>query len=257
MKINPNSKNYTEKAILDFLNQLRDAKSLIDPKISDWWLNYLSMQEERYYDTFLFIQNTPKNTEILEVGCIPCQFHTLLKCFGYNIQGIDIAPERLKLFIEKYRLNIQKVDIENERFPFNDDSFGLILFNEVIEHLRLNPFNALKEIHRVLRRGGSLLLSTPNITYVHRLNFFLSCRSYQGNPIKIFEKVKNLGHIGHYRIYTFLELNEMLTYVGFKVNSVFYKGKPNIQNLRDRIILSLAPRKKLKKKTLYVEAIKI
>lgn len=252
MELHLKSESTIRKTAKTFLRNLKDDIDTINPKLSDWWLNYLLAQEERYLNNFKSLAQFPKNISILEIGSIPGHFHALLKYLGYKIIGVDIAPERIQPFIKKYSMKIEKIDIEKEILPFPEDSFDLILFNEVIEHLRLNPFKALREIFRVMKPEGTLFLSTPNITFLHRVNFFLHGKSFLGNPVKIFQKVENLGHIGHYRIYTLSELKEMLNHVGFKINSVFYRGRPNIHTLKDKLILKLSPKRRFKKKTLYI-----
>ena len=46
--------------------------------------------------------------------------------------------------------------------PVPDDSYDLVLFNEVFEHLRLDLVFTMTEVRRVLKNDGTLLLSTPN-----------------------------------------------------------------------------------------------
>jgi SAM-dependent methyltransferase len=58
---------------------------------------------------------------------------------------------------------VQTGDIEAE-LPYADDSAGVVILAEVIEHL-IRPWDLLARIHRIVRPGGVLLLSFPN--YVH------------------------------------------------------------------------------------------
>lgn len=62
----------------------------------------------------------------------------------------------------------------NERLPFAAASFDLVYSIEVFEHLH-RPYDVLKECHRVLKPGGFLVVSTPNILHLQsRLRFLLT-----------------------------------------------------------------------------------
>lgn len=55
------------------------------------------------------------------------------------------------------------VDLESTPLPVEDGAYDLVLCCEVLEHLDVDPMFMLAEINRVLRPGGRLLLSTPNV----------------------------------------------------------------------------------------------
>jgi len=94
---------------------------------------------------------------ILDVGCFPYHIGTALELQGHEVFGISSPHEPVK------RRNVAILNAESEEFPFCDESFDLVLFNEVIEHLPQSPIPALKEIHRVTRKRGCLMITTPNI----------------------------------------------------------------------------------------------
>ena len=64
---------------------------------------------------------------------------------------------------------LQSVDLKdadivadlNEPWPFADDSVGVIVANDILEHLK-SPIHVMKEAHRVLCHGGLFLTSTPS-----------------------------------------------------------------------------------------------
>jgi SAM-dependent methyltransferase len=59
-------------------------------------------------------------------------------------------------------VKVKVADLNNEGLPFPDASFDLITCTEVIEHLE-HYRSTLREMYRVLKPGGTLVLSTPNI----------------------------------------------------------------------------------------------
>jgi len=56
---------------------------------------------------------------------------------------------------------IPVVQADGEALPFRDGTFHWVFLTEVLEHL-LDPAQAFREVQRVLRPGGSLLVSVPN-----------------------------------------------------------------------------------------------
>jgi SAM-dependent methyltransferase len=82
-------------------------------------------------------------------------------------------------------LNFKKKKIDlNDKFgeQFEEGSFDLVIALEIVEHIE-NPWNFLREIRRLLRKGGLLVLSTPNIdSKLDRLTYLLYGHSfYFGN----------------------------------------------------------------------------
>jgi SAM-dependent methyltransferase len=68
-------------------------------------------------------------------------------------------------------LSIERGDL-NGRIPYEDETFDYVCFLEAIEHTE-NPYNAVRELARVLRPGGRLILSTPNYLNIERRLKFL------------------------------------------------------------------------------------
>ena len=58
-------------------------------------------------------------------------------------------------------------NLATQPIPYEDDYFHLIIFTEVLEHLVVPPSVVLKEVRRVLRPGGKLVLSVPNAAALH------------------------------------------------------------------------------------------
>jgi SAM-dependent methyltransferase len=54
------------------------------------------------------------------------------------------------------------VDLNQDPLPFPDEHFDGITFLAVLEHV-FDPYTVIREIHRVLRPGGELVLAVPNV----------------------------------------------------------------------------------------------
>ena len=108
--------------------------------------------------------------------------------------------------------------------PFEDESFDVVIFGEVIEHL-VDPDAALQHVSRVLARGGKLIVTTPNLaSWFNRLLLLVgvqpiftetSCHVNLGRRIPALGQWKST--VGHLKIFTLDALCEMLTANGFRV----------------------------------------
>ncbi len=64
---------------------------------------------------------------------------------------------------EPFECDIDLFDAEKDRFPYADEYFDTVLCGELIEHLFEDPMHMMSEINRILKPGGHLVLTTPNI----------------------------------------------------------------------------------------------
>jgi hypothetical protein len=102
-------------------------------------------------------------------------------------------------------------NVEVDPFPYSDGSFDLVLCCEILEHLPSDPVRMLAEIHRVLRPGGALLLTTPNAVRAENVE-----RIVRGD--NVYEHLSGYGAYGrHNREYTLEELAALLGALGFVV----------------------------------------
>lgn len=113
---------------------------------------------------------------LLELGANPYFTTLLLKRFHKyeltlaNFLGTDpsIPPRGAQTihserYGETHTFEYDHFNIESDRFPYPDGSFDAVLLCEILEHLTADPTWVLSEIHRVLRPGGHVLITTPNM----------------------------------------------------------------------------------------------
>jgi len=112
-------------------------------------------------------------------------------------------------------LDYQHFNIETSRFPFDSASFDMVLFCEIIEHLLMDPAGVLREIRRVLKPGGHLILTTPNVARLENVARLLSGSN-------VYDPYSGYGPYGrHNREYNMHELSLLLSATGFRVERMF------------------------------------
>lgn len=89
---------------------------------------------------------------VLDVGCGQKPYRMLVPASEYL--GVDIDSEVTR------RLGIADLFYDGHKLPFADATFDAVLCSQVLEHV-FTPDEFLREIRRVLRPGGVLLLATP------------------------------------------------------------------------------------------------
>lgn len=108
---------------------------------------------------------------ILEMGAY-LQITPLLKSrLGYGeVRGCYWGPSggsAVKQAVsdsgERFECEVDLFDAASDPFPYPDGHFATVLCCEVLEHLARDPMHMMAEIHRVLREGGHLVLTTPNL----------------------------------------------------------------------------------------------
>ncbi len=198
----------------------------IDDETSEWSRSYLRSASDRYRTDLDTVERLHKGGEILEVGSLPCHLTYLLASMGHIVVGLDVAPERARHFISSNDLNVVKANVETEELPFENDRFDLVLFNELFEHLRIDPLATLEELFRVTRPGGTLVLSTPNLYAAPRTLRYLRGQGFN-DPVAAYKKLRKLGHPGHVRLYSSAEVQRFLVEAGFTCREVsFFTPRP-------------------------------
>jgi ubiquinone/menaquinone biosynthesis C-methylase UbiE len=93
----------------------------------------------------------------LDLGCGNGIYFEILKTQSKNIYGIDVSEQSVILCSKKGYRDVKLADATT--LPFPDKYFDFVFTSEVLEHVENHTF-MLSEIHRVLKPGGILLLTT-------------------------------------------------------------------------------------------------
>ena len=100
---------------------------------------------------------------LLDVGCARGAVAAALSTRFEEVHGVDEDDEMLAEAAGR-GLKTRHVDLNVEPLPYDEATFDAALCLELIEHL-VDPRPLLREIARVLRPGGRVYLSTPNIRF--------------------------------------------------------------------------------------------
>ena len=112
-------------------------------------------------------RHVKKCNRLLDVGCGDGVLSFFLKGKVLRIYGIDKSEGDLKI-AKKRGVFTKKIDLERENLPYQDSFFDFVTCLDVIEHIK-DPHGLVKEIYRVLKNGGRLIISTPNIRFSDHL----------------------------------------------------------------------------------------
>ena len=93
---------------------------------------------------------------------------SLANYFGYENNGEftqTVSYKDLDQSKKNEDLKYMHFNVEKDEFPYKEGVFDLVIFAEIIEHLLNDPCSVLREIKRVLKPGGTLILTTPMLLY--------------------------------------------------------------------------------------------
>jgi len=142
-----------------------------------------------------------RRPSVLDIGCATGALLAHLRERKWRVTGVEISP--CAQYAQKERgLDVRTVPLEESNFP--QCSFDAVLASHLIEHLN-DPMSFLKEAHRVLKDGGSIFITTPNIN---------------GFQARIFKGGWRSAIFDHLYLFSSRTLIKMLKKTGFKIKRV-------------------------------------
>ena len=172
---------------------------------------YLSIIQRAALGAFEAL-TVPKGIAVLDAPCGDGSLAATLRQAGYDAHGVDIDRTAAALLGSAYH----DADL-NDRLPFADASFDVVLSIEGIEHLE-DRFAYLRELHRILKPQGTLILTTPNIVGLRSRVRFFGSGFYHRDSRPLPETERNPFH--HIALSTLADLRYALHTSGFLLTNV-------------------------------------
>jgi glycosyltransferase involved in cell wall biosynthesis/SAM-dependent methyltransferase len=175
-----------------FQNRDREEASIIqtikvEPEYIASWSpteaskTYLQTHLTRLEKTLAITPPGGPNDRILEMGAYLQITPALQEKLGYGeVRGCYYGPagkseQRATTSSNgtTFYCNVDLFDAEKDRFPYDGQHFTTVLCCELLEHLTADPMAMMAEINRVLKPGGHLVLTTPNVASLRAISAIL------------------------------------------------------------------------------------
>lgn len=164
-----------------------------DYKISIWTKEGLSAYISYFIKYFnLYKKNSSPETLVLDMGCGPGTFSRLLKKRGFKVCAVDFSKDMIEIAKEKSQgLNIEYKASSIYHLPYNNNYFDKVICLGVFQTVN-EPVRAIKEIRRVLKNDGLLVITTLNkFSLFSLLKVKKQPKLMKYNPYKFKEMIKN------------------------------------------------------------------
>lgn len=164
------------------LSRTRTDKMMFYNQIADQFDQVVNMYDTNKRLDVVFNELMPynlTNLKVLDAGCGTGWFSREAQARGAAVTALDVGEELLAQVAKKAKVKTKVGSVL--KLPFKDGTFDIVMSNEVIEHVT-DARKAIKEMSRVLKPGGLLVITTPNkawhwsVSIANRLNL----RPYQG-----------------------------------------------------------------------------
>ena len=174
------------------------------------------------------ISKIPRSVNsVLDVGCGNGWVAKEFLPKGKNVYSLDISVTNPAIAVKLYKSEKHfGITADSFHLPFDDNSIDCVVASEIIEHV-FDPAGFIKELFRVVKKGGSLIISTP---YNEKIIYYLCIHCNQKTPANA-------------HIHSFDENKLESLYSGKDLESFKYEtfGNKVLLFLRTHVILKFFP----------------
>lgn len=150
---------------------------------------------------------------ILDVGCSNGEFLFLAKKQGFKAYGVEVNEDTANIALQE-GFNVFKGILEDAKFQ--NEFFSAIYLGDIVEHV-LDPIGLIAECNRILKKGGILIIATPNRDCFFAESTYM-INKWFGFPWSV------LVPPYHLFIFSINNLNKIVSKMNFKEVAVYYKA---------------------------------
>lgn len=155
--------------------------------------------EHKFY--FSFSKDFILDKKVLDLGSWTGPYTSLIYNLAKKVTAVDVEGKALEV-LKKNLPKVRTIKAFSHKLPFKDNEFDVVTFWDVIEHIPVGTeLSSLKEINRVLKKGGYLFLATVNKNFWSDL-------------------LDPAYYLAGHRHYTEKQLNHLLENSGFKIEEI-------------------------------------
>jgi len=186
-----------------------------------------SLAHEAIYDAVAEVLSSLPRGAVLDAPAGEGAFASRLVGLGFDVQCCDLHTETFRL----PGVSIKRGDL-TATLPYDGDSFDYVVCLEGLEHIE-NPYQAIREFQRLIRRGGHLIVSIPNILNVgERLKWLFYGYTSHFKPLsrdylaRLDDEFRGREEVAvHINPVGYSELRHILERSGFEILRL-YRDKP-------------------------------
>ncbi|MDR1909292.1 MAG: class I SAM-dependent methyltransferase, partial [Spirochaetaceae bacterium] len=173
-------------------------------------LQELSLQDAGFYDLEGELLEAARfrggSPEVLDIGCATGALLAALKRRSWATVGVEISAPQAEYARMRRGLDIRTLPLEENRFA--SERFDAALASHLIEHLK-DPASFAQELYRIVKRGGRIYVTTPNI---------------EGFQARLFREKWRSAIFDHLYLFSALPLRALLEQKGFTVEKLITWG---------------------------------
>jgi SAM-dependent methyltransferase len=147
------------------------------------------------------------NVKVLNIGCGKKDQMAFLQTLGFDAFGVDYDIE-----LDSERTRFHDLNTQDD-LPFAGMTFDAVICQEIIEHIE-NPWLLFRKVKKLLKVGGVLVVTTPNISSN------ASKRQFVGNQVGFFSYFDSDNLWQHINPIPYWEMIHIATFNGFETTTV-------------------------------------